>query len=123
MLIATEVAARGLDIQGLEFVVNYNLPYLAEDYVHRIGRTGRAGNKGIAISFVSREEERALTSIERLIGYKVKRIRMKGYEVDDRDVLFEKTQKPGRPPRSNKARQIKNIHKKADKTKAKKNKR
>jgi len=49
VLIATEVAARGLDIQGLDHVVNYNLPYLAEDYVHRIGRTGRAGSKGQAI--------------------------------------------------------------------------
>jgi len=56
VLVATEVAARGLDIKGLEHVVNYNLPYLAEDYVHRIGRTGRAGAKGQAISFVSREE-------------------------------------------------------------------
>ena len=63
VLIATEVAARGLDIKNLDHVINYNLPYLAEDYVHRIGRTGRAGSKGQAISFVSREEERALKNI------------------------------------------------------------
>ncbi len=123
VLISTEVAARGLDIQGLEYVVNYNLPYLAEDYVHRIGRTGRAGNKGQAISFVSREEERALNSIERLIGYKIKRISMKGYEVGNRDVLFENIKKTSRPSRSNKASQIKNIHKKADKAKSGKKKR
>ncbi len=123
VLISTEVAARGLDIQGLEYVVNYNLPYLAEDYVHRIGRTGRAGNKGQAISFVSREEERALNNIERLIGYKIKRISMKGYEVGNRDVLFENIKKTSRPPRSNKASQIKNIHKRADKAKANKKKR
>jgi len=68
VLVATEVAARGLDIKDLDHVVNFNLPYLAEDYVHRIGRTGRAGSKGQAISFVSREEERTLNNIERLIG-------------------------------------------------------
>ena len=123
VLISTEVTARGLDIQGLDYVVNYNLPYLAEDYVHRIGRTGRAGNKGQAISFVSREEERALNSIERLIGYKIKRINMKGYEVGSRDVLFENIKTTSRPARSNKASQIKNIHKKADKAKTGKKKR
>lgn len=119
VLISTEVAARGLDIQALEHVVNYNLPYLAEDYVHRIGRSGRAGNKGEAISFVSREEERTLHSIERLIGSKIKRINMPGYEVGSRDVLFENIAKTTRPQRSNKASQIKNIHKKADNAKAK----
>lgn len=64
MLISTGVAARGLDIQGSDFVVNYNLPYLPGDYVHRIGRAGRAGNSGNAISFVSREEERTISRIE-----------------------------------------------------------
>lgn len=122
VLIATEVAARGLDIQGLEHVVNYNLPYLAEDYVHRVGRTGRAGNTGLAISFVSREEERSLNAIERLIGSKIKRIKMPGYEVGSREVLFENIENTARPPRSNKASQIKNIHKKADNAKAVKKK-
>lgn len=122
VLITTEVAARGLDIQGLDHVVNYNLPYLAEDYVHRVGRTGRAGNTGQAISFVSREEERALNSIERLIGSKIQRIKMPGYEVGSRDAIFENIENTRRPPRSNKASQIKNIHKKADKAKAAKKK-
>jgi len=102
VLIATEVAARGLDIQGLEHVVNYNLPYLAEDYVHRIGRTGRAGEKGQAISFVSREEERSLNSIERLIGGRVQRVKMPGYEVGSRDSLLNSLAKSARPSRSNK---------------------
>jgi len=102
VLIATEVAARGLDIQGLEHVVNYNLPYLAEDYVHRIGRTGRAGEKGQAISFVSREEERSLNNIERLIGGKVSRVKMPGYEVGSRDSLLSSLEKKARPSRSNK---------------------
>ena len=63
------------------------MPYLAEDYVHRIGRTGRAGSKGYAISFVSREEERALSNIERLISTKVKRVHMPGYDVGNRETL------------------------------------
>jgi len=103
VLIATEVAARGLDIPGLEYVVNYNLPYLAEDYVHRIGRTGRAGNKGYAISFVSREEERALSNIERLISTKVKRIHMPGYDVSNRENLRKNIAKGRKKAPSNKA--------------------
>ena len=103
VLIATEVAARGLDIQGLDYVVNYNLPYLAEDYVHRIGRTGRAGNKDHAISFVSREEERIVDSIERMIGAKVKRIYREGFEVGNRDQLLKNIAKKGRANRTNKA--------------------
>ncbi len=115
VLIATEVAARGLDIQGLEHVVNLNLPYLAEDYVHRIGRCGRAGAKGQAISFVSREEERALRNIEKLIGYSIKRLVMPGYEVGSRDSLRENLEKTSRPPRTNKATQTKFKRKKKNK--------
>ena len=96
VLVATEVAARGIDIQGLEYVVNFNLPYLAEDYVHRIGRTGRAGAKGHAISFVSREEERNLASIERLIGTKIKRLKKAGFNVSDREKLIESEAKRSR---------------------------
>ncbi|MPY23166.1 DEAD/DEAH box helicase [Shewanella psychropiezotolerans] len=91
-LVATEVAARGLDIQDLEYVVNYDLPFLAEDYVHRIGRTGRAGKSGVAISLVSREEERTLYDIETLIGKKLRRITIPGYEVGSRDLLIKQLQ-------------------------------
>ena len=107
VLIATEVAARGLDINGLDFVVNYNLPFLAEDYVHRIGRTGRAGQTGTAISFVSREEERSLDAIQRLIGSKVKRVHAPGFEVSDRHALIGKVSKERRKGRLNKATQTK----------------
>lgn len=66
-LVATDVAARGLDISELPMVINYEIPSAPEDYVHRIGRTGRAGASGIAISLVSEEEEKYLTEIEKLI--------------------------------------------------------
>jgi len=102
VLIATEVAARGIDIQGLDQVVNFNLPYLPEDYVHRIGRTGRAGNKGNAISFVSREEERTVSRIEKLLGSTIKRVVKPGFEVSDRQSLLKSIAKNGRPRRSNK---------------------
>ena len=72
-LIATDVAARGLDIDHLPLVINYELPSAAEDYVHRIGRTGRAGASGMAISLVSPEEEKYLVEIEKLINRKIPR--------------------------------------------------
>ena len=112
VLIATEVAARGLDIQGLEHVVNFNLPYLAEDYVHRIGRAGRAGNKGQAISFISREEERTLSNIERLIGESIKRIKMPGYAVGSRETILTKLAEKKRPAKSNKTSQTRIIRNK-----------
>ena len=71
VLVATDVAARGLDIDDLPLVVNYELPHVPEDYIHRIGRTGRAGATGEAISFVAPEEEKYLAEIERLLKKKV----------------------------------------------------
>ncbi|WNO60638.1 DEAD/DEAH box helicase [Rheinheimera sp. MMS21-TC3] len=103
VLIATEVAARGLDIQGLDYVVNFNLPYLPEDYVHRIGRTGRAGAAGDAISFVSREEEQSLERIQKLIGTKIKRIIKPGFEVSNRESLLKSISRKVLSGRSNKA--------------------
>ena len=67
VLIATDIAARGIDVQGIELVLNYDLPAQAEDYVHRIGRTARAGAEGHAISFALPEEQRGIRNIERLI--------------------------------------------------------
>lgn len=66
MLVATDVAARGLDIDQLQYVINFELPYNAEDYIHRIGRTGRAGNAGLAVSLVSHKEKYLLADIEKL---------------------------------------------------------
>ena len=66
VLVATDVAARGLDIDQLQYVINFELPYNAEDYIHRIGRTGRAGNAGLAVSLVSHKEKYLLADIEKL---------------------------------------------------------
>lgn len=71
VLVATDVAARGIDIDGVTHVVNYDLPNEPESYVHRIGRTGRAGAEGLAISFCSSDERKDLQAIEKLIGQKV----------------------------------------------------
>jgi ATP-dependent RNA helicase RhlE len=71
VLVATDVAARGLDVDDLPLVVNYELPHVPEDYIHRIGRTGRAGATGEAISFVAPEEEKYLADIERLLKKKI----------------------------------------------------
>jgi ATP-dependent RNA helicase RhlE len=73
VLVATDVAARGLDIERLPHVVNYDLPQVPEDYVHRIGRTGRAGEDGIALSLVSPEEKPLLAAIEKLLTYAIPR--------------------------------------------------
>ncbi|HEV7821449.1 MAG TPA: DEAD/DEAH box helicase, partial [Burkholderiales bacterium] len=74
VLVATDIAARGLDIELLPFVINYELPYAAEDYIHRIGRTGRAGSTGEAISLVCAEEHRMLDDIERELKRKLERL-------------------------------------------------
>lgn len=69
VLIATDIAARGIDIDELPHVVNYELPNVAETYVHRIGRTGRAGKQGVAVSFCDRDEKKDLKNIQNLIGF------------------------------------------------------
>jgi superfamily II DNA/RNA helicase len=80
LLVATDVAARGLDVTGITHVINYDLPKNAEDYVHRIGRTGRAGATGIAISFASSREVDSLRSIERYIGQSIPQLVITGLE-------------------------------------------
>ena len=80
LLVATDVAARGLDVTGISHVINFDLPKFAEDYVHRIGRTGRAGASGIAISFVSRGDVDCLKRIERYIGQSIPQHVIEGLE-------------------------------------------
>jgi ATP-dependent RNA helicase RhlE len=84
VLVATDIAARGLDINLLPHVVNYELPNVPEDYVHRIGRTARAGNEGSAVSLVCVDELKLLRDIEKLLGTKIRQEIVPGYEVDPR---------------------------------------
>ncbi len=117
VLVATDVAARGIDIEALPFVVNYDLPHNAEDYVHRIGRTGRAGAKGEAISLVSESETRYLKDIEKLIGSAIEAVMVPGFEPGAADMPAydarpprgerrdrpERTERGERPARSERA--------------------
>ena len=84
ILVATEVAARGLDIEALPHVVNFELPMVPEDYVHRIGRTGRAGVDGDAVSLVCVDELKLLNDIERVLGRGIPRETIAGFEPDPR---------------------------------------
>jgi ATP-dependent RNA helicase RhlE len=79
VLVATDIAARGLDIVALKVVINYDIPHVTGDYIHRIGRTGRAGAKGLAITLVSPKEEVALRDVERLMGKAIEREMVEGY--------------------------------------------
>ncbi|MBM3350402.1 MAG: DEAD/DEAH box helicase [Betaproteobacteria bacterium] len=80
VLVATDVAARGIDVHGISHVINYDLPKFAEDYVHRIGRTGRASNTGIAISFASNMDKHLLRKIEQFTGNRMEPIVIEGFE-------------------------------------------
>ncbi|MGB3961990.1 MAG: DEAD/DEAH box helicase, partial [Sulfurimonas sp.] len=82
VLVATDIAARGIDIDQLPHVVNFELPNVSEDYVHRIGRTGRAGNQGEAISLVCIDEHEYLANIEKLIKKDIQKIALKGFKPD-----------------------------------------
>ncbi len=85
ILVATDIAARGLDIDKLPHVVNFDLPNVAEDYVHRIGRTGRAGRSGMAVSLVSADEQKLLRPIERLLGRQIPVEIIDGFEQNQAD--------------------------------------
>ena len=79
VLVATDIAARGLDISQLPHVVNFELPKIPGDYIHRIGRTGRAGNEGEAISLVSEDEYKSLKNIEHLLGINIPKKYIHGF--------------------------------------------
>ncbi|NVK72365.1 MAG: DEAD/DEAH box helicase [Oceanospirillaceae bacterium] len=89
-LIATDVAARGIDIEQLQYVVNHELPYNAEDYIHRIGRTGRAGTTGLAISLVAEKERYLLNDIEKLVGEQFIPQWLPGFEPDLNKIMSPK---------------------------------
>jgi len=103
VLVATDIAARGLDIDQLPQVVNFELPNVPEDYVHRIGRTGRAGSSGAAVSLVDHEEVKLLTGIERLIKRPIERVEVQGFappppsakpETDERERPRQQQRRP-----------------------------
>jgi ATP-dependent RNA helicase RhlE len=98
VLVATDVAARGLDISRLPHVINFELPEVAEDYVHRIGRTARAGEAGEAISLVCADERNLLRGIERLLKREIPQIVLPGYEPTETEATSQRT--PQRKPRS-----------------------
>lgn len=101
VLVATDIAARGIDIDHLPHVVNFDLPHVAEDYVHRIGRTGRAGSEGEALSLVGPDERKLLKGIERLIGGTIERMQVAG--IDLRNASEEPESRPARHDHPTKA--------------------
>ncbi|GEQ86005.1 ATP-dependent RNA helicase RhlE [Patiriisocius marinistellae] len=103
VLVATDIAARGLDIPLLPYVINYELPNIPEDYVHRIGRTGRAGASGDAISIVSVDEFEYVRGIEKLLGSKLDSIILEGFEPTDnlQDILDKKAANKAAHKRNN----------------------
>lgn len=108
VLVATDIAARGIDVDDLAYVINYEMSNIAETYVHRIGRTGRAGASGIALSFCNAEEKAYLRSVERLIGKKIPVVEDHPYPLKDltpkatpkKPEKQRKSENPGRHRRS-----------------------
>jgi superfamily II DNA/RNA helicase len=101
ILVASDVAARGLDVKGVSHVINFDVPWQPDDYIHRIGRTGRAGMTGIAITLATREDAEAVAGIEKLIGHKIPRA---GDKRDERPAKTEKATKRQKPAKAEKPR-------------------
>jgi superfamily II DNA/RNA helicase len=103
VLVASDVAARGLDVKGVSHVINFDVPWQPDDYIHRIGRTGRAGMTGIAITLAAREDGEAIGRIEKLIGHKIPRAAGKLAEEPaktDKPAKADKPTKADKPARS-----------------------
>ena len=96
VLVATDIAARGLDIANVSHVINFDVPQHPEDYVHRIGRTGRAESAGDAFTLMVAEDASHVQAIERFIGQKVERVKLENFDYKY-SAIFEQD-KPGQPP-------------------------
>ena len=112
VLVATDIAARGIDITHLPQVVNYDLPYLPEDYIHRIGRTARAGQEGRAISLVSADEVKMLHTIEKLLKFTLTRNIIEGFEPTQELKVVPSKPKSNKRNRGNKNRSFNSQNKK-----------
>ncbi|MEE4316280.1 MAG: C-terminal helicase domain-containing protein, partial [Erythrobacter sp.] len=99
ILVASDVAARGLDIKGVSHVFNFDTPWHPDDYVHRIGRTGRAGAKGRAFTFVSEEDAEAISNVEKLTGSAIKVFGKEDLRVDLSEVLAKAEAAKAQAPR------------------------
>ena len=112
VLVASDVAARGLDVKGVSHVVNFDVPWQPDDYIHRIGRTGRAGMKGIAITLGTREDGEAISRIEKLVGHKIPRVAEQPTEES------APAEQPAKPEKAAKAEKPKTEKPKPEKPKA-----
>jgi superfamily II DNA/RNA helicase len=106
ILVASDVAARGLDVKGVSHVINFDVPWQPDDYIHRIGRTGRAGMKGIAITLATREDGEAVTRIEKLIGHNIPRARSDIVQETAKAARGARSVKTGKPPAKAAAEQL-----------------
>ncbi len=98
VMVATDIAARGIDVAGVSHVINYDVPQHPEDYVHRIGRTGRAERSGDAFTLVTPEEIKKLSAIERFIGQKIERLQLEGFAAPPTNPMAPQAPKPNRKP-------------------------
>ena len=104
VLVATDIAARGIDIDNLPHVINFELPNVPEDYVHRIGRTGRAGMKGEALSFVASDERQELKDIQRVIKREIPVLTVEGFVPRNDAIAINSEPRPARPPQGGRGR-------------------
>jgi ATP-dependent RNA helicase RhlE len=117
VLVATDIAARGIDVEEMEMVINFELPNISETYVHRIGRTGRAGNKGTAVSFCDFEEKAFLKDIEKLIHQSIHVVEGHPYPMEN--FTIEKKEQRQRPPRNGDRKPRPTVDQKVDAAKKK----
>ncbi len=125
ILVASDVAARGLDVKGVSHIFNYDVPWQPDDYIHRIGRTGRAGAKGIAITFATREDNDAVAAIEKLIGHKIPKLGEASKQADEQvdqgqDEPEKKQPRKERRPRGRGAEPKPQANEKAEESEAEK---